>query len=142
MKRSSALTAVSDKKRTAPLSFRLDPITREQLDDLAEKAGVSPSEFARNLLAEALSEHSELATLRMKLTSVEVEVKALREDLAVAVKALLVLQGSGHKVTAEQAEEWVEANMHSFEDRIGFIEVSGKSAALYTSPAHYDTWGG
>lgn len=98
--------------KTKPVSFRLDPESKTQIEKRAKLSGTSVSEFARKVVLEALSEESELARLRLKVGSLEQDLKGLREDLAVAVKAILVSIGSEQKITAEQAETWVSSNMN------------------------------
>ena len=99
--------------KTKPVSFRLDAEAKNSIEKRSKVAGVSVSEFARKVVLEALSEESELARLRLKVGSLEQDLKGLREDLAVAVKALLVTIGSEQKITAEQAEAWVSSNMNT-----------------------------
>lgn len=71
------------------------------------------SELARKLLADSLSDESELVKMDMRLASAEKQIRGLREDLSVAVQALLVVQSSGQKVTPDQAQEWVKANLNN-----------------------------
>ena len=98
---------------TKPISFRLDSEARKRMDNRAKLLGVKPSDFARNLVLESLDDESELAKLRMKVGSLEDSVLGLRDDLAVAIKALLVTKGSEQIVTPDQAEAWVNSNMKS-----------------------------
>lgn len=99
--------------KTRPISFRLDPEHRKRIDERAERLGVRASDFARKVVLDSLDDESELAKLRMKVTSLEDAVLGLREDFAVAVKALLVTKGSEQVVTPDQAEAWVSSNMRS-----------------------------
>ena len=99
--------------KTRPVSFRLDAESKTQIEKRAKLTGVKVSEFARKVVLDALNEESELARLKMKVGSLDQDIKGLREDLAVAVKALLVTKGSGQVVTAEQAEAWVNSNMNT-----------------------------
>jgi len=98
--------------KTSPsVSTRLPADARARLIDEASKRGLSISDFVRAILLERLDDESELSRLRMKVSTLESSLLGLREDLAVAVKALLVTAGSGQSVTPEEAEAWVEANM-------------------------------
>lgn len=99
--------------KTRPISFRLDLEGRKRIDERAERLGVRASDFARKVVLDSLDDESELAQLKMKVASLEDAVFGLREDLAVAVKALLVTKGSEQVVTPDQAEAWVNTNMRS-----------------------------
>ncbi|MCB0331265.1 MAG: hypothetical protein KDD70_16460, partial [Bdellovibrionales bacterium] len=68
---------------------------------------------ARKVVLESLDDETELARLRMRVASLEDAVLGLREDLAVAVKALLVTKGAQQVVTPDEAEAWVSSNMRS-----------------------------
>lgn len=99
--------------KTRPISFRLDAESRKRIDQRAERLGVKASDLARKVVLESLDDETELARLRMKVASLEDAVSGLREDLAVAVKALLVTKGAEPIVTPDQAEAWVNTNMRS-----------------------------
>jgi len=99
--------------KTIPVSFRLDAESKIQIEKRAELKGVRVSEFAREVVLEALNDESELAKLRMQISTFRQELSAIREDLAVAVKALLVTSSSKETVTPEDAQRWVEMNMNS-----------------------------
>ena len=99
--------------RTRPISFRLDAESRKQIDARAERLGVKAGELARKVVLESLDDETELARLRMRVASLEDAVLGLREDLAVAVKALLVTKGAQQVVTPDEAEAWVSSNMRS-----------------------------
>lgn len=99
--------------KTRPISFRLDAESRKQIDTRAERLGIKASELARKVVLDSLNDETELAQLRMKVSSLEDAVLGLREDLAVAVKALLVTKGAEQVVTPDQAEAWVNSNMRS-----------------------------
>jgi predicted DNA-binding protein len=96
---------------TKPISFRLDSESRKRVDNKAKLLGVKTSDFARNLVLESLNDESELAKLRMKVSLLEEAVLGFRDDLAVAIKALLITKGSEKIVTPDQAEAWVNSNM-------------------------------
>ena len=97
--------------KSRPISVRLDPDNRERVDKKAANLGMRVSDYARKVMLSSLDEESELAKLQMRLTALEDTVSGLREDLAVAVKALLVTSGSDAMVSPEQAETWVNSNM-------------------------------
>lgn len=96
-----------------PISFRLDSESRGKLEQKAEKLGVRVGELARKVVIQSLDEESELARLKMRIASLEETISGFREDLAVAVKALLVTKGAEQVVTPDQAESWVSENMRS-----------------------------
>ena len=99
--------------KSRPISFRLDPDSRDKVDEKAANLGIRVSDYARKVMLSSLDEESELAKLQMRLTALEDTVSGLREDLAVAVKALLVTAGSNAAVSPEQAETWVNSNMRN-----------------------------
>jgi hypothetical protein len=98
-------------KNFAPLTVRLTLEDRKTLDQKASRLGTTPTELSRRLLSNALDEENELAQIRMRMTALESSVSALREDLAVAVQALLITKGAAPITTSEQAEAWVTANL-------------------------------
>ena len=99
--------------KTKPVSFRLDTESKLLIEKRAEQGGLKVSEFARKVVLDALNEESELAQLKMQMASTRQELKAIREDLAVAVKALLVTSSSEETVTPKDAQRWVDMNMNS-----------------------------
>jgi len=99
--------------KTKPVSFRLDTASKLLIEKRAEQGGLKVSEFARKVVLDALNEESELAKLRMQISSFKQELEAIREDLALAVKALLVTSSSKESVSPEDAQRWVEMNMNS-----------------------------
>lgn len=56
-------------------------------------------------------EEQRLNTLTFELASLKDEIKELRQDLSVAIKALLITKGAAPVTTSEQAEAWVKANL-------------------------------
>jgi len=98
-------------KKFSPLTVRLTLEDRKTLDQKASRLGVTPTELARRLLSNALDEENELAQIRMRVSALETTVSSLREDLAVAVQALLITKGAAPITTSEQAEAWVTANL-------------------------------
>ena len=99
---------MTEKART--LGFRLGEVHRKTLEARAKKTGSTASELARELVIDGLDDDREIDQLRQKVTSVESQIKSLRQDLSVSVQALLVASG---KVTAEQAKEWIQQNLEA-----------------------------
>ncbi len=105
-------------KQTESLTTRLDKDMYDELVKLAKSRSTSRSEYARQLISDALddaegsrvSDHlasvaSEVAELRTEMIRVEREVKILRAALAAATQILLVEAG---KLDDQQATEWVK----------------------------------
>ena len=89
------------------IAFKLEPALADLLELRAQAEGAaSVSLYAKNLLAKALDQDSELARLRDQVETLTETLDQLREDLRNAMKALLVATTSGKPVTAEQAEAW------------------------------------
>ena len=91
------------------IQFRLSGQVLKELEKLAKAYELSPGQFARRIVVEYLEDAERLRT-REKLSALEVSQKKLREDLAVAVEAMLV--GAG-KVSKDEAHEWVNENLRS-----------------------------
>lgn len=87
------------------IGFRLDEATRQVLGERAAALGVSPHELARRYLIEVLHEPEERAALREALVCLHKEIAGVREDIPLAVEALLTSAG---KVTAAEARAYVE----------------------------------
>jgi hypothetical protein len=104
-------TSKSTPKTSHAISTRLPTEARHRLVAEAARRGLSVSDLVRALLLQSLSEESELGRLRLEVATLKSTMHGLRDDLAVAVKAILVTAGRGHPVTPEEAEAWVESNM-------------------------------
>jgi hypothetical protein len=90
------------------VQFRItDAKTYKKLSELAKAYGLSPGQFARQVVMEYL-EDAERLRIRERLTEVESEQKKLRRDLANSVLALLIFAGNRPQ---EEATEWVEKNL-------------------------------
>jgi hypothetical protein len=90
--------APSPKSDTLTISFRVDPSTLQRLQQAGEPFTMSAGEYARHLVLRGLEGgESEAIALRR-------EVKALKENLAEGVVALLVDAG---RATPEAAQAWV-----------------------------------
>ncbi len=97
-------------RKTMPtISFRLDPVNYERLEQVAFKAGISMHEAARRLVSDALS-GNDTARMKQKLEGLEGEIERLRRGLANGVEALLTVS---EKVTKEEASGWVDKHIRT-----------------------------
>ncbi len=97
-------------RKTMPtISFRLDPINHERLQQVAFKSGTSMHEAARRLVSDALSDNDS-ARMKQKLEGLEGEMERLRRGLANGVEALLTVS---EKVSKEEASGWVDKHIRS-----------------------------
>jgi hypothetical protein len=90
------------------ISFRLATPLAESLAAAAAKGGVGPHELARQVVVNWLLEN-EAAETAEALLALRAEIDKLREDLKLAVTALLCDAG---KLDVTDAEDWV--NTHLF----------------------------
>jgi len=90
------------------VGFKLDSRNRKRLEERATRTGKTPGELAREIVLGALAGEEEGDLVKMKLSTLESEVKGLRRALANTAEALLVVS---EKVTKEQAKEWVKENI-------------------------------
>lgn len=98
---------MSARTQTRPISFRLDDHYLAVLTKQASRFGMSPGEYARRLVLDALEE-TDHRRLEEGMGALEREVAQLRAELANSVMALLV--GAG-KVDKDEARDWVQANL-------------------------------
>ena len=90
------------------LGFRLDAESRRILDGRAKLFKRKSTDLARQYVLEALLQNQEREALHGVITSLQAEVVSLREDLKIAVTALLVSAG---KVEPDLAQTWAENNL-------------------------------
>jgi len=93
---------------SSTVGFRLDAESRRILDARAKLHECSSGHLARQYVLEGLMAQQEREALHAVITSLQNEVVSLREDLKIAVKALLVSAG---KVDPQLAETWAENNL-------------------------------
>ncbi len=86
-------------------SFRLTAAASEVLEKRAKRSGKTPGELARELVLRALEDENGADLLKVKVSSLESEIKQLRRGLSNSVEALLVVNG---KVSKEEAKQWVK----------------------------------
>ncbi|MBP7559230.1 MAG: hypothetical protein KBA64_02000 [Armatimonadetes bacterium] len=121
----------SPRRRSNPVTFRLDEATEKVLRDRAEALGCSPGEHARRLVVEGLMGGGEVLQLRDELVELRTEVSRLRQVVTqlqglseierlqeafgqftdhfkLSVLALLV---GGGQMELEEARAWVNKNL-------------------------------
>lgn len=105
------MAAKQQRDESAPVSFRLDSLYRQMLEERSEP-GLSLHMAARNLLMEALEKQAgadfDIKAMASQIAQLALEVQELRTDVAVAVQALLVASG---RVTSEEAKLWVDKTL-------------------------------
>lgn len=94
----------------APLNigYRIDDETRRLLGDRVASLKVSPHEWARHCLLTILHEEEDRSGWQTAVTALHHEINELRNDLALATQALLVVAG---KMPSEKAREWIGSNL-------------------------------
>ena len=92
---------------TATVSFRLPKNLFDHLEADAQRQGRGAHEHARQLLTDVL-EDADREQLKEKVLELGQGLLELREDLAVAIEAVLV--GAG-QVKSDEAKEWVNENL-------------------------------
>ncbi len=90
------------------IGFRLDEASLRILAERAKRLGLSIHELARHYVIEVLQEPEERSALREAVETVQREIMASREDLAVATEAILVSSGN---IEESQARKWVDENL-------------------------------
>lgn len=91
-------------------SVRFEVSAEKKLAALAAVSGVSPGEKIREIVTDRLND-AEADHVRHRLHQVETQVVGLRQDLATAIEALMVLSMTNGKLTKEEIKAWVQANL-------------------------------
>jgi len=95
----------------ATIGFRLDPTSREALDQRAELFEISSHALARFYVLNALlQDDSDQRALQADVTHLKKEMSKLRAEFAHAVHVMLVSAG---KISPEQAERSVTENFNT-----------------------------
>jgi hypothetical protein len=106
----------AQKPTVPPVSYRLDSHHQAQLKKLSEAYEISPNQYARQLLIEALDD-AERFKIRDRLTAIEGELVKLRRDVksefAGVVEVLLMAFNSTEPMTEEQIHAYVKQNFGS-----------------------------
>ena len=92
-----------EKDKTQHISFRLQPKNFSKLKEQAHPFGLSPGEYARSLVLDALCYKEEL-NLKDDIQSLQSKLQSLRQALANGVQALMALS---EKMPKEEVESWV-----------------------------------
>lgn len=110
MPRKSKSSASADGVPMAPpnIGFRIDEATQRLLGRRADAADASPHDWARRCLLQVLAESEDREAWVQCLKMLQEETRQLRNDLAIAVQALLICAG---KVPEDKAKAWIEKNM-------------------------------
>lgn len=90
------------------IGFRIDDQTRELLGDRIASLDVSAHEWARHCLLTILKENQDREAWEAAVTTLHHEINELRNDVALATQALLVVAG---KMPSEKAREWIGRNL-------------------------------
>ncbi|MHB1309374.1 MAG: hypothetical protein ACYDC1_19875 [Limisphaerales bacterium] len=111
MTRSSSPTPRRTAKQPASpatIGFRLDEASGVELAARAARLGVSPHELARQYVLQILQEGQERTALHEALIDVNQELSRFRDDLSLAVEALLMSAG---QVEEADAHQWVRKHL-------------------------------
>lgn len=92
---------------TQSISFRLPATFARQLAEEGAKEKLSPGEYARRIVLEALTDEAGEHAKR-ELSAIRESVEKVREDLATTAAALLVNAG---KTTVPDAQAWVRSTL-------------------------------
>lgn len=98
------------KNPTKIIGFRVSMDEYERLSKEArlQKDPLTAGEYAREILLNRHENKEDEGRLALEVACLKDEIKELRRDLAVAVKALLITKGGQAIVTPEQADQWVK----------------------------------
>ena len=103
--------------KSQAISFRLSDDTHRRFLGVSAASGLSPGEYARELVMEKIDESE---TTRSELESLRLEVQEIRSDFAVfqdnfysAIEALLVSNSAGKPISVEQAKRWVDERLRA-----------------------------
>ena len=90
------------------IGYRIDDETQRLLGERVASLKVSPHEWARHCLLTILSEEQDREAWKAAVTTLHHEINELRNDVALATQALLVVAG---KMPSEKAREWIGKNL-------------------------------
>ena len=101
------------KEQTKVVSFRVPVAEHARLTREAslQEDSKSVPDYARTIVMARHEKETDEGSLAMEVACLKDEIRELREDLSVAIKALLITKGSQSIVTAEQADQWVKQNL-------------------------------
>lgn len=90
------------------IGYRIDDATRKLLGERVRSLDVSPHEWARYCLLTILHEEHDREGWQAAVTSLHHEINELRNDVALATQALLIVAG---KMPSQKAREWIAQNL-------------------------------
>ncbi len=103
--------------KSQAISFRLSDDKHRRLVGLSAASGLSPGEYARELVMEKLdgeeTTRRELDAVRSELQDLKMDLSGFRAEFALAVEALLVSNSAGKAVSIEHARRWVDERIRS-----------------------------
>lgn len=110
MPKKTKSSATRDGVPLAPpnIGFRIDEPTQLRLGRRADAMDASPHDWARRCLLQVLSESEDREAWVQCLKTLQEETRQLRNDLAIAVQALLICAG---RMQEDKAKAWIEKNM-------------------------------
>lgn len=92
------------------ISFRLDREVRPVLGRAAKAAGMKVSNFVEEAVLEKLGD-MEARRTSQEIVSLARQIERLREELALATEATLVIVGRREVYSAESAKAWVASHL-------------------------------
>ena len=90
------------------ISFRLSPRNTANLETRASRSGKTPGELARAIVVGVLDDENETEILKLKIGSLEQQIKSLHRGLSNLAEAILVVYGN---VPKDDARAWVKDNI-------------------------------
>lgn len=92
------------------ISFRLERSARPVLTRAAKAAGMKVSNYVEGAVLEKLGELEDRRTSQ-EIENLRDEIRLLREELALATEATLVVAGSQKPYSADAAKSWVSTHL-------------------------------
>ena len=100
---------MNPQKTSSPVSFRLPANLKKELAERAGELGLSPGEFARKLVAEALTSDFQTKVIA-ELARILRTTQAARDDIETATLGVMITAGNQ---PIEVAEAWLKANLRT-----------------------------
>jgi hypothetical protein len=94
---------------TTPVSFRLPASLKKELAERAAAQGLSPGEYARNVVIESIRNDFQSRVITV-LDLILRTTQAARNDIETAALGVLITAGNQ---PVEVAEEWLKANLRT-----------------------------
>jgi hypothetical protein len=100
---------MNDKNKSSPISFRLPANLKKELAERAAEFGLSPGEFARKMVIEAL-QNDFPAKVLAELARILRTTQAVRDDIETATLGVMITAGNQ---PIEVAEAWLRDNLRT-----------------------------